>query len=159
VSAVVRWFIRGFFPVVAVLAVACTPSRSPIARHIAHGAVLAVAQGMVVATDVCLVEAKRIDSTGDEVAAVALAEKCAANYKLARKALVVAAYAVDGWGDAAANGKAVCAVSEATAALRLTIEVLRTAGVVDLPREVGDGLAAASFIAEQVESRSCEVHP
>jgi hypothetical protein len=164
VSAVVRWFLRGFFPVAAALALCaaltgCMPkAKTPIARHIAHGAMLAVAYGVRTATDLCLVEVNRIDATGDEVRAVTLAEKCRTNYKTAYKALNAAAWALDGWGNADANGKAVCAVAEATVSLRLTIEVLRQAGVVDLPREVGDGLAAASFLADQVESRVCEVH-
>lgn len=148
-------FVVAFVATVALLG--CRPALSP--RHLARGAVLSVAQAVRVGDHVCASKARAIyaDGEGDVEAALALATKCAKGYDLARKSLIAAAYAVDAWGSAEASGKAVCAVSEATAGLRLIIAALRESGVVTLPGEVADGMAAAQWIADQVQGGQCEV--
>lgn len=130
--------------------------RDPVSpRHVARGAVLAVAHATRVADHVCAAEAKA--RIADIDVSIRLATRCAEGYDVARKALEAAAYAVDAWGAAEDTGAAVCAVSEGAAGLRMMVAALNAAGVVALPAEVHDGLAAAAWMAGVVVGGKCTV--
>jgi hypothetical protein len=132
--------------------VACRDPATP--RHAAHGAVLAVAQATRIAAELCEAKATSIYESGDKPAAYALIEKCEHGYAVAVPAIRAAAYAVDAWGAAETNGKAACAVSGAMIGLREIVEAVTVAGV-KLPREVDDGIQAASWLIQVAGVAEC----
>lgn len=142
--------------VAASMLLGCPPAaRAPSAQSVAGMAISTVALGVKVANDHCHSRVQAVFASGDKQAALDLADKCTAQYNSARQALLAAAYAVDGWTDAANHGKAVCALSEATSSLTLTVSALRTSKAYVPPREVAMALAAVAVVSEMVEAREC----
>lgn len=133
------------------------PAKEPPARYLARGAVLAVAHAVKIVDSVCAERAVGMYKSGDEAGGIALAERCEKAYEAARKGVLAAAYAVDGWADAEDQGRAVCALNEGVAGLRMGIEALRQAGVVDLPKEIGDALAIAQWLSTETTVKQCTV--
>lgn len=144
----------------ALMLLGCPPAaKSPSAQAVAALAVNSVALGVRIANEACRDRAQAIFVEGDKQRSLELANKCTAEYKTARAALMAAAYAIDGWSDAENHGKALCALSEATTALSLTVEALKAGGVWTPPREVAVALGAAAVLGEMVEGKQCQVHP
>lgn len=134
----------------------------PTAEYVAGLTVQTVAFGAVYADVMCEKTARDNYGAAKEMGdgagmdrAIALVEGCDKNYDVARKALLAAALAVDGWKDASDHSSVVCALTEATTALSLIVQALRDAGVVTFPREVTMALAAVSVLAEMVEAKQC----
>ena len=138
----------------AVAAIGCRDPQTP--RHAAHGAVLAVAQAVHITAELCEAKATATYEGGDHAAAYALIEKCKHGYDVAVPAIRAAAYAVDAWGNVAANGKAACLVSESMMGLREIVEAVSAAGV-KLPREVDDGIQAATWLVQVAGAVECAV--
>ena len=140
--------------VLALVSVACRDPQTP--RHAAHGAVLAVAQATRLTAELCEEEATAEYEAGKKDAAYALIEKCKHGYQIAVPAVRAAAYAVDAWGNAEKNGQAACAVGEAMVGLRELVYAVQGAGV-KLPREVDDGIQAASWLIQVSGVAECAV--
>ena len=130
-------------------------ARSPSARDVAWLAVDSVATGVKIANEVCLTRAKSIAASGGDAQALELADKCSKDYDAARFALLAAAHAID----ASDHSTAVCALSDATAALGFTVASLRTGGAWTPPREVETALHAAEVLSMMVEAKACMVKP
>ena len=135
---------------VAGLAGCPRPAREPVARYMARGAVLAVANAVDILDDGCAQKGRAMFQAGDTVGAVTLLKKCATAYKAARDALIEAAYAVDEWGQAEKNGKAVCALGAGVHGMNAIVAAMRAAGVEKWPPELSDALAAAEYVTASV---------
>jgi hypothetical protein len=142
--------------IVAVIA-GCNPAKAPVPRHVAHGVVLAVAHAVKAVDLLCAQRAQQLYDDGKQDAALTLADTCAEGYGIARKAVVAAAYAVDAWGDAEANGQALCALGSGVQSLNATVAVVTAAGV-KMPREVTDALDGFEALSAVVGG-ACRVRP
>lgn len=147
-----RWMVLA-----ALVLVACTPAKSPTARHMARGAILAVAQAVKVADHECATLAKAKYDGGDLDGAIALAEKCEKGYEAARHGLVAAAYAVDAWGSSH-DGDVACAMVEGVEGLKAIVAAVQSAGGV-LPADVADGIDAADWVVKAAGGAACKVKP
>jgi hypothetical protein len=153
------------FALVFILAIAsclgtgCRPtgSKVPTVEYVASLTVNTVALGVAVADEHCAMRARAIYKAGDVDTAIDLATKCAGHYDAARNALMAAAYAVDAWSNAAARGKAVCALNEAATSLSYMVSAMQKSGAWSPPREVTMALAAVAVLAEMVEAKSCPI--
>lgn len=141
--------------VLAVALVACAPAKAPTARHMARGAILAVAQAVKAADHECAAIAKGKYDGGDLDGAIALAEKCQKGYETARHGLLAAAYAVDAWGSSR-DGDVACAVVEGVEGLKVIVAAVQSAGGV-LPVDVADGIDAADWVIKAAGGAACKV--
>lgn len=137
------------------VSVGCARPAPQTARHMARGAILAVAQAVKIADHECASIAQKMLNNEDMAGAIDLAGKCQKGYDIARHGLLAASYAVDAWGSAG-NEQVACAVMEGVDGLQAIVAAVQAAGGV-LPTDIADGIAAAEWIVTVSGGAACRV--